>query len=77
MTGVVRIAHGRPEPQARDRHGRDRRQELEVLNKTDNPPFLPDDIGASSPNEELRLKLPLHRSAPAEDAARSSARATR
>ncbi|MCC6320085.1 MAG: aspartate--tRNA ligase [Phycisphaerales bacterium] len=29
--------------------------ELEVLNKTDNPPFLPDDFG-QLPNEEIRLK---------------------
>lgn len=30
-------------------------QELELLNKTDNPPFLPDDM-LQLPNEELRLK---------------------
>lgn len=29
--------------------------ELQVLNKTDNPPFLPDDYG-QLPNEEIRLK---------------------
>lgn len=55
VTGKVRIRIGGENP----KHATGKVElvvtDLEVLNKTENPPFLPDDYG-QLPNEEIRLK---------------------
>ncbi len=54
-TGVVRMRTGGPNPKLATGKVEVVVQALEVLNKTLNPPFLPDDLG-KLPNEEMRLK---------------------
>jgi aspartyl-tRNA synthetase len=56
--GVVRIREGGPNPKLATGQVEVVVTKLEVLNKTDNPPFLPEDqpSGGKLPNEELRLK---------------------
>ncbi len=55
VKGMVRIRVGGPNPKLPTGKVEVVVKELEVLSKTDNPPFLPDDFG-NLPNEELRLK---------------------
>jgi aspartyl-tRNA synthetase len=55
VTGKVRIRDGAPNPKIETGKIEVVVSSLTVLNKTDNPPFLPDD-NAPLPNEELRLK---------------------
>ena len=54
-TGTVRIRDGGPNPKLATGEVEIVVQTLEVLNKAENPPFLPDDLTAL-PNEELRLR---------------------
>ncbi len=54
-TGTVRIRDGGPNPKLATGEVEVVVQSLEVLNKAENPPFLPDDLSAL-PNEELRLR---------------------
>jgi len=54
-TGIVRMRTGGPNPKLATGKVEVVVQALEVLNKTLNPPFLPDDLG-KLPNEEMRLK---------------------
>ncbi|MEO0482367.1 MAG: aspartate--tRNA ligase [Planctomycetota bacterium] len=54
-TGVVRAREGGPNPKLETGTIEIVVSELEVLSKTDTPPFLPDDQG-KLPNEEVRLK---------------------
>lgn len=54
VEGVVRIRAGAPNPKLATGKIEVVVTKLEVLNKTANPPFLPDDMG-KLPNEELRL----------------------
>lgn len=58
VRGVVRVRAGQPNPKLPTGKIEVVVGELEVLNKTDNPPFLPDDGPAAEnlANEELRLK---------------------
>jgi aspartyl-tRNA synthetase len=53
--GTVRARGGSPNPKLPTGTVEVMVQELEVLNTTENPPFLPDDMG-NLPNEEIRLK---------------------
>jgi aspartyl-tRNA synthetase len=55
VTGKVRIRDGAPNPKLETGKIEILASSLTVLNKTDNPPFLPDDNSPLS-NEELRLK---------------------
>jgi len=54
-TGVVRIRTGGPNPKLETGEVEVVVSTLTVLNKADNPPFMPDDM-AALPNEELRLR---------------------
>jgi aspartyl-tRNA synthetase len=54
-TGVVRLRASDPNPKLATGKIEVVVSQLEVLNKTQNPPFLPDDT-AKLPNEELRLR---------------------
>src|SRR5437763_564647 len=54
VEGMVRVRKGGPNPKLATGNVEVVIAKLEVLNKTDNPPFLPDDMG-KLPNEELRL----------------------
>jgi aspartyl-tRNA synthetase len=54
IEGAVRIRKGGPNPKLATGNVEVVIAKLEVLNKTDNPPFLPDDL-SKLPNEELRL----------------------
>jgi len=54
LEGVVRVRKGGPNPKLVTGNVEVVIGRLEVLNKTDNPPFLPDDLSKLS-NEELRL----------------------
>jgi len=54
VEGVVRIRVGGENPKLATGKVEVVVAKLEVLNKTENPPFLPDDLG-KLPNEELRL----------------------
>jgi aspartyl-tRNA synthetase len=56
VTGVVRLRASDPNPKLATGKVEVVVTELEVLGKTQNPPFLPDD-SAKLPNEELRLKF--------------------
>jgi aspartyl-tRNA synthetase len=55
VRGVVRIRRGGENPKLPTGKIEIVVQQLDVLSKTDNPPFLPDD-NATLPNEEIRLK---------------------
>ncbi|MCA3005693.1 MAG: aspartate--tRNA ligase [Planctomycetaceae bacterium] len=55
VTGLVRVRRGGENPKLPTGKIEIVVTSLEVLNKTENPPFLPDD-NAALPNEELRLK---------------------
>jgi aspartyl-tRNA synthetase len=55
IEGSVRIRVGGENPKLATGKVEVMVQTLEVLNKTENPPFLPEDV-AKLPNEELRLK---------------------
>lgn len=55
VKGQVRLRVGGPNPKLATGTVEVVVQELEVLSKTANPPFLPDDLG-KLPNEEIRLK---------------------
>jgi aspartyl-tRNA synthetase len=55
VEGAVRIRKGGPNPKLPTGEVEVVVTRLELLNKTDNPPFLPDDT-LELPNEELRLK---------------------
>ncbi len=55
VKGLVRTRVGGPNPKLATGTVEVVVQELEVLSKTANPPFLPDDLG-KLPNEEIRLK---------------------
>lgn len=54
-TGVVRIRDGGANPKLETGEVEVVVQSLTVLNKAENPPFVPDDL-AALPNEELRLR---------------------
>src|SRR3954467_15246216 len=54
LEGEVRVRKGGPNPKLATGNVEVVISKLEVLNKTDNPPFLPDDM-SKLPNEELRL----------------------
>ncbi len=54
--GPVRIRDGGPNPKLETGEVELVVGTLEVLNKTDNPPFLPDDHSDSLPGEEIRLR---------------------
>jgi aspartyl-tRNA synthetase len=56
VEGTVRIRAGGENPKLATGKIEVVVTKLELLNKTDNPPFLPDDTGGGKlPNEELRL----------------------
>jgi aspartyl-tRNA synthetase len=55
VRGTVRVRVGGPNPKLATGNVEIVVKELEVLGKTANPPFLPDDLG-KLPNEEIRLK---------------------
>jgi len=55
VTGPVRVRDGGPNPKLPTGEIEVVVQKLAVLNETDNPPFLPDDM-LDLPNEELRLR---------------------
>lgn len=55
VTGMVRTRIGGPNPKLATGTIEIVVKQLEVLSKTANPPFLPDDMG-NLPNEEIRLK---------------------
>ncbi|MDX2116331.1 MAG: aspartate--tRNA ligase [Planctomycetota bacterium] len=55
IEGLVRTRKGGPNPKLATGEVEIVVERLELLNKTDNPPFLPDD-SAELPNEELRLR---------------------
>jgi aspartyl-tRNA synthetase len=54
-TGTVRVRVGGPNPKLETGNVEVMVSELKVLNKTENPPFLPDDLG-KLPAEETRLR---------------------
>ncbi|MBL8990587.1 MAG: aspartate--tRNA ligase, partial [Phycisphaerae bacterium] len=55
VTGTVRIRRGGENPKLATGKVEVVVTRLDVLNKTENPPFLPDDLG-QLPNEEIRLR---------------------
>jgi aspartyl-tRNA synthetase len=55
VSGSVRVRIGGPNPKLATGNVEVVVKELEVLNKTENPPFLPDDMG-NLPRDEVRLK---------------------
>lgn len=55
VSGMVRVRSGGPNPKLATGNVEVVVKELEVLNKTENPPFLPDDMG-NLPRDEVRLK---------------------
>jgi aspartyl-tRNA synthetase len=54
-SGTVRVRTGGPNPKLATGNVEVMVSQLEVLNKTENPPFLPDDLG-NLPRDEVRLK---------------------
>jgi len=58
VSGVVRVRSGGPNPKLATGKVEVEVRQLEVLNKTEPPPFLPDDSGSGGKlsNEEVRLK---------------------
>ncbi len=55
VTGAVRVRIGGPNPKHATGTVEVVVKDLQVLNKTENPPFLPDDMG-NLPRDEVRLK---------------------
>lgn len=55
ISGNVRVRVGGPNPKLATGNVEVVVRDLEVLNKTENPPFLPDDMG-NLPRDEVRLK---------------------